>query len=155
MPAVAADRVHYAAHFEVLEPDHPERRFVTALCLYSHAVDTGQAGLGFYDHEDAERFARALPMPAEEFISVNGKSDTELAELFAAPLEQTTCCSLTAQLGVVALSGAQPCVRIGRESWSLTFISPVGTSTGSWGLTILGAIRCDPSAAIPRARHAS
>jgi hypothetical protein len=27
----------------VLEADHPERRFVAALCLYSHAVDTGQA----------------------------------------------------------------------------------------------------------------
>lgn len=42
--AVAAERVYYAAHIEVLEPDHPERRFVTALCLYGHAVDTCRAG---------------------------------------------------------------------------------------------------------------
>ena len=42
--ALAAERVYYASHIEVLEPDHPERRFVAALCLYSHAVDTGQAG---------------------------------------------------------------------------------------------------------------
>ena len=38
--ALAAERVYYAPHIEVLEPDHPERRFVAALCLYSHAVDT-------------------------------------------------------------------------------------------------------------------
>ena len=31
--AVAADRVYYAAHIEVLEPDHSERRFVAALCI--------------------------------------------------------------------------------------------------------------------------
>jgi hypothetical protein len=82
--AVAAERVHCSAHIEVLEPDHPERRFVAALCLYSHAVDSGQAGLGFYDQEDAERFARSLLMPADEFAPVAGWSDTELAELFAA-----------------------------------------------------------------------
>jgi hypothetical protein len=34
--ALAAERVYYASHIEVLEPDHPERRFVAALCLYSH-----------------------------------------------------------------------------------------------------------------------
>jgi hypothetical protein len=38
-----AKRVHFAPHIEVLEPDHLERRFVAALCLYSHAVDTGRA----------------------------------------------------------------------------------------------------------------
>ena len=86
--AVAADRVYYAAHIEVLEPDHPERRFVAALCLYSHAVDTGAAGRLGYDQEDAERFARALLMPAEAFAPVTVRSDTELAELFAAPLDQ-------------------------------------------------------------------
>ena len=65
--AVAAERVHYAAHIEVLEPDHPERRFVAALCLYSHAVDTGEADCAIYDQEEAQRFARALLMPAEAF----------------------------------------------------------------------------------------
>ena len=64
---VAAERVYYASHIEVLEPDHPERRFVAALCLYSHAVDTGQAGGAHYGQEAAERFARALLMPAETF----------------------------------------------------------------------------------------
>ncbi len=85
---MAADRVNYARHIEVLECDHPERRFVAALCLYSHAVDTGQADCASYDPEDAERFARALLRPAEAFTPVTVRSDTELAELFAAPLDQ-------------------------------------------------------------------
>jgi hypothetical protein len=55
--AVSADRVHYSPHIEVLEPDHPERRFVAA------------------------RFARAMLMPAEEFAPVIGWRDAELAEL--------------------------------------------------------------------------
>jgi hypothetical protein len=67
---VAADRVYYSPHIEVLEPDHPERRFVTALCVYSHAVDTRQVGLEVdHDQQDAERFARSLLMPAEEFAA--------------------------------------------------------------------------------------
>jgi hypothetical protein len=57
------------------------------LCLYSHAVDTGQAGRA-YDHEDAERFARALLMPAEVFAPIVSWSDFELAELFTAPMDQ-------------------------------------------------------------------
>lgn len=85
---VAAERVHYAAHIEVLEPDHPERRSVTALCLYSHAVDTRQADRSVYDQEEAERFARELLMPANEFAPVSRSKDAELAELFAAPLDQ-------------------------------------------------------------------
>jgi hypothetical protein len=60
-------RVYYASHIEVLEPDHPERRFVAALCLYSHAIDTREAGRAEYDQQAAERFARALRMPADTF----------------------------------------------------------------------------------------
>jgi hypothetical protein len=44
LAALAAERVYFAPHIEVLEPDHPERRFVSALCLYSDGVDTGRAG---------------------------------------------------------------------------------------------------------------
>jgi hypothetical protein len=47
--ALAAERVYFAPHIEALEPDHPERRFVAALCLYSHAVDTGAADWASYD----------------------------------------------------------------------------------------------------------
>jgi hypothetical protein len=55
--ALAAERVYYASHIEVLEPDHPERRFVAALCLYTHAVDTGRAGRP-YEQAEAEAVAR-------------------------------------------------------------------------------------------------
>jgi hypothetical protein len=86
--AVAAESVYYAPHIEVLEPDHPERRFVAAMCLYSHAVDTGQAGRAAYARKDAERFARALLMPDEALVPVIGWSDVALAELFIAPLDE-------------------------------------------------------------------
>jgi len=85
--ALAAERVDYASHIDVLEPDHPERRFVAALCLYSHAVDTGRAGRP-YDQGEAEAFARALLMPREAFGPVLAWSDPELAELFMVPLDQ-------------------------------------------------------------------
>jgi hypothetical protein len=51
--ALAAERVYDTSHIEVLEPYHPERRFVAALCLYSHAVDTGRAA-GSYGQREAE-----------------------------------------------------------------------------------------------------
>jgi hypothetical protein len=85
--ALAAERVYFAPHIDVLEPDHPERRFVAALCLYSHAVDTGQAGRAIYDQGEAERFARALLMPAEDFDASEGLPDAELAERFVAPMD--------------------------------------------------------------------
>ena len=85
--ALAAERVYLAPHIEALEPDHPERRFVAALCLYSHGVDTGRTGCAVYGQEEAERFARALLMPGEAFGPVIDRSDAELAELFIAPLD--------------------------------------------------------------------
>jgi hypothetical protein len=71
----------------VLERDHPERRFVGALCLYSHAVDTGQAA-GPYDQDEAEHFARALLMPPDDYDDAAEASDAELAERFTVPLDQ-------------------------------------------------------------------
>jgi hypothetical protein len=52
---LAAERVYFASHIEVLEPDDPERRLVAALCPLSHAVDTGRAGRADYDQDDAAR----------------------------------------------------------------------------------------------------
>jgi hypothetical protein len=83
--AVAGERIYFAPHIEVLESDHPERRFVAALCLYSHAVDTGQAPPR-YDQREAECFARCLLMPNEEFDPVACLPDAELSELFMAPI---------------------------------------------------------------------
>jgi hypothetical protein len=88
--ALAAERVYYAPHIDVLEPDHPERRFVAALCLYSHVVDGGRAGCNSYDHEEAERFARALLMPAEDFDASVWLPDAELAERFVAPVDHVS-----------------------------------------------------------------
>jgi hypothetical protein len=85
--AVAGRRLYFAPHIEVLEPDHPERRFVAALCIYSHAVDTGRAGRP-YRQCDAERFARTLLLPAEDLRAVAGRPAVELAEAFGAPLDQ-------------------------------------------------------------------
>jgi hypothetical protein len=88
--ALAAERVYYAPQIEALEPDHPERRFVAALCLYSHAVNTGQPGTDRYDQEEAERFARALLMPAEHFDASAWLPDADLAEQFVAPLDHVS-----------------------------------------------------------------
>ena len=72
---------------EVLEPDHPERRFVAALCLYSHAVDTGEAGRTRYEQSEAERFARALLVPGDALAAIADRPDVELAEVFGVPLD--------------------------------------------------------------------
>jgi hypothetical protein len=85
--ALAGRRLYFAPHIDVLEPDHPERRFVAALCMYSHAVDTGRAGRP-YRQCDAERFARTLLLPAEDLRAVAGRPAVELAETFGAPLDQ-------------------------------------------------------------------
>jgi hypothetical protein len=57
--ALAGRRVIFAEHIEVVEPDHPERRWVAALCLYSHAVDTRQVRCGYVQADADERRAIA------------------------------------------------------------------------------------------------
>jgi hypothetical protein len=57
----------------------------------SHAIDTGQAGCAPYDQEAAERFARALLMPAllmpaDTFDAQRHRPDVDPAERFTAPL---------------------------------------------------------------------
>jgi hypothetical protein len=87
LAAIAAERAHLHPHIQAREPDDPGPRFVAALCPRP-AVNTGQADCAICDQEDAERFARARLMPAEAFAPVAARSDTELAELYAAPLDQ-------------------------------------------------------------------
>ena len=88
--AVAGERVHVAEHIEVLEPDHPERRFVAALCVDSHAVDTGRTARRVYCPVEAAAFARALLRPAREFAASRELGDPQLAERFGAPLDHVT-----------------------------------------------------------------
>jgi hypothetical protein len=85
--AVAGRRLYFAPHIDVLEPDHPERRFVAAMCIYSHAVDTGRATRP-YRQCDGERFARCLLLPTEALSALADRPAVELAEIFGAPLDQ-------------------------------------------------------------------
>jgi hypothetical protein len=87
--AAAGRRLYFAPHIDVLEHDHPERRFVAALCIYSHAVDTGRASRP-YRQCDAERFARCLLLPTEALGPLSTRPAVELAEMFGAPLDQVT-----------------------------------------------------------------
>jgi len=79
---------------EVLETDHPERRFVCAMCLYAHDVVTGVIPVG-YDQDDAERYARSFLAPDWAFSDPSWP-DEAVAELYVIPLDQ---------------------VRAGREEW--------------------------------------
>lgn len=77
-----------APHVAVLETDHPERRWVSWLCIHSCEIDEGQAR-GPCTDEAAAVAARAALMPAADFIPhAERLFDHELAELFAAPLDQ-------------------------------------------------------------------
>lgn len=62
-------------------------RFAYALALRAFEVSTGLEE-GPVDQGRAERFARMLLMPGEEFVAVAGESDAELAERFGVPIEQ-------------------------------------------------------------------
>jgi hypothetical protein len=84
------DDVLLAPEIALLEPDHPTRRFVSMLCVYSAEVDAGTApdGARRYSAADAERYARGELMPAELFWPLAHWPDHRLAEAFAVPLEQ-------------------------------------------------------------------
>ena len=86
----AGDDVLLAPEIAALEPDHPTRRFVSMLCVFSAEVDAGTApdGACGYSPGAAERYARGELMPDELFCPLAHRPDHELAEAFAAPLEQ-------------------------------------------------------------------
>ena len=82
------DRVTFPADIDVLERDHPLRRFVSAVCVWSCETDTRNVPVA-WDPGAAEVYARALLMPTELFDPLDLKLfDHELAELFSVPLEQ-------------------------------------------------------------------
>ena len=84
------DDVLLAPDIAVLEPDHPTRRFVSMLCVYSAEIDAGAApdGARVYSPAASERYARRELMPAELFSPVAHWPDHRLAEAFAVPLDQ-------------------------------------------------------------------
>jgi hypothetical protein len=85
--ALCGERVYFAPHIEVLEADHPERRFVAALCLHSGWLDANAPDKQF-DATMAERCARAILMPEDEFDHVAHWPNFVLAERFGVPLDQ-------------------------------------------------------------------
>ena len=86
----AGDDVLLAPEIAALEPDHPTRRFVSMLCVFSGEVDAGSApdGACRYSPAVAERYARRELMPDELFWPLAYRPDHALAEAFATPLEQ-------------------------------------------------------------------
>jgi hypothetical protein len=86
----AGDDVLLAPEIPALEPDHPTRRFVLMLCVFSAEVDAGAApdGVRGYSPAAAEHYPRRELMPNELFCRLAHRPDHELAEAFAAPLEQ-------------------------------------------------------------------
>lgn len=82
------DCVVFTDHLEALEPDHPVRRFVSAMCLFSCEADAARSRLA-YSTEGALLYARALLMPAALFDGLDRElEDHLLAEEFNVPLEQ-------------------------------------------------------------------
>ncbi len=79
--------VFFLDSIEVLESDHPRRRFVAMLAVYATEIAEGQYP-GPYRTADAQDFARCMLMPAHEFLALARRCDRELAEHFAVPLDQ-------------------------------------------------------------------
>jgi len=69
------------------EQGHALVRFVCGLALHAFELAT-RLEEGPFDQGRAERFARALLMPAEEFLALADESDAELAGRFGVPIEQ-------------------------------------------------------------------
>jgi hypothetical protein len=85
--ATGADRVRFAPAIEVLERDHPLRRFVAAMCLYLHDVDDGLQPAPA-NAPAAAHYARVLLVPAGAFAQLAAQTDAELAEHFNVPLSE-------------------------------------------------------------------
>jgi hypothetical protein len=84
------DDVLLAPEIAALELEHPTRRFVSMLCIYSAELDArpGKGGWRDYATADAERYARSELIPDELFEPLGALADHELAEAFVVPLEQ-------------------------------------------------------------------
>ena len=92
---VDLDETRLCPQIEVLETDHPERRFVCAMCLYAQDVVTGVLP-GPYNQGDAERYARSFLAPDSAFWDTS-RPDAAVAEKYVIPLDQ---------------------VRAGRQEWA-------------------------------------
>lgn len=84
------DDVLLVTQVAALEPEHPKRRFVSMLCIYSAEIDARAADdeAGGFSAAEAERYARTELMPDQLFEALACRPDHELAEAFVVPLEQ-------------------------------------------------------------------
>jgi hypothetical protein len=70
-----------------LDESDPLVRFACALAVHAFEIDTGLIE-GPFDQARAERYARELLMPADDFAPLAGLADLDLAALFGVPVEQ-------------------------------------------------------------------
>jgi hypothetical protein len=90
LAVVEPDRVHMHPALEALaegDESHPLVRLACALALYAFEIHVGLID-GPFDQARAERYARELLMPADDFMPLAGLTDSELAALFGVPVEQ-------------------------------------------------------------------
>ena len=85
--AAAADRFYLAQHIEALEPDHPDRVFVSLMCCFARDVLTG-AVAGPYGADAAELAVRSMLIDERDFAAHRQEPDAVLAERYAVPLDQ-------------------------------------------------------------------
>jgi hypothetical protein len=69
------------------DESHPLVRFACALALHAFEIDTRLIE-GPFDQARAERYARELLLPVDDFAPLAGLADGELAALFRVPIEQ-------------------------------------------------------------------
>ena len=83
------ERVWLMPHVDVLESDHPVKRFVCAMCLYARESELAPRREAF-DHACAETYARCLLIPGDELFRLvaRGWCDCCIAERLVVPLEQ-------------------------------------------------------------------
>jgi hypothetical protein len=84
------NRIHLHPVLEALagrDGSEPLVRFACALALYAFEIHVGLID-GPFDQARAERYARELLMPADDFMRLAGLTDSELAALFGVPVEQ-------------------------------------------------------------------
>lgn len=85
--SAGATRAYFAPHLQERPDDDPERRFVSAMLLYYHAIDRGELP-GPYTDADAELYARAALVVDEDFAASRYLGDEELAARYGVPIEQ-------------------------------------------------------------------
>ena len=85
--AASRQRFFLAPHVEALEPEHPDRVFVSLLCCYARDVLEGTIGVPYSD-ADAAYAVRLFLMPDDQFAHYAHLADADVAEYFAVPLDQ-------------------------------------------------------------------